>query len=951
MRLWALLLVAPCLLASTAVAQDDDDEGRLAAARRRVSRALASGRATGSEAIRAASDACASDLGTDCVAALQELDPLLRRAVEEYLVARVAVTGADPSRCVLEETVRAARTRDALEELARVDPVPACSDPAAVRAIDAAREDEAPSVMRMRSILARLPPRRLGWSGRACTGAVGCQLGRALWESTATATLNCDRLETFPSVVWEACPTRRIDILQTVVDDLIGYGDHVRLAEIVEEAEDEPGDTPPSYQHALAEAHLALGHTEQALDALDRWEAVLGAEDPLPVHLLRARATVLLGREHGDAIAALERALASSGPSDAADEARAFLAERAVLNALESDPERARTLLAAVDRHPAIGTLQAARWALLDLRVSLVGRAPSTADLLRRGQELIVAIEQLRAAEVTPDLDGWRAYLDAASEIARLLVAEGRPGRAEAWMTDVVAAFDRVADQLAHSPAASGPAARALAAAQVRALATRAALRVTLREPSLAIADVTAANGLAAPVMRGLDARGHASFAAQTKSLADTAFLILRAAPDDPDAQAAALAVLFDRRGRELASDARGWPGDWSAFVAGDGAACDQRNAPGSSLRGCLATREIDMLALVGSAGLPSVLREPPVYVALIVEPHGIRLVELGDAAEIDRHVAAFTRDAADPLVDSRPAGRVAYDRVLGPMLARSGARRVALSLPLALAGAPWDAAETATGTLVLNALDELRRLPAPIALLDPENFDRGHGVLAMADPVGIDRTRPSERRARSGRTFGQLPGASREVRHAQRSLDATVLSGSDGTVRRIRGELRQERRPWLAHFATHGVASGEPFLLVSPSGAGSAPADDARLTAREIVRELRPAPPVVVLSACDTGSGESLASPTINGLREAFLMAGSGAVVSTLWSVDDEASASLMERFDDELAAGADPSGALRTALRETRRSHAHPYYWAGFVMDGIVEEGRMDDEEREER
>jgi hypothetical protein len=58
--------------------------------------------------------------------------------------------------------------------------------------------------------------------------------------------------------------------------------------------------------------------------------------------------------------------------------------------------------------------------------------------------------------------------------------------------------------------------------------------------------------------------------------------------------------------------------------------------------------------------------------------------------------------------------------------------------------------------------------------------------------------------------------------------------------------------------------------------------------------------------------------------------------VIATLWNVDDEASALLMERFYTYLRAGYDKAEALRQAQLDVRRQYPNPYYWSGFVLSG---------------
>ncbi len=67
-------------------------------------------------------------------------------------------------------------------------------------------------------------------------------------------------------------------------------------------------------------------------------------------------------------------------------------------------------------------------------------------------------------------------------------------------------------------------------------------------------------------------------------------------------------------------------------------------------------------------------------------------------------------------------------------------------------------------------------------------------------------------------------------------------------------------------------------------------------------------------------------------GLQRAFLCAGTPAVVTTLWKVDDRASFVLMREFYDQLKQGHGPAEALRRAQRAAMREFPHPFFWAAF-------------------
>ena len=91
----------------------------------------------------------------------------------------------------------------------------------------------------------------------------------------------------------------------------------------------------------------------------------------------------------------------------------------------------------------------------------------------------------------------------------------------------------------------------------------------------------------------------------------------------------------------------------------------------------------------------------------------------------------------------------------------------------------------------------------------------------------------------------------------------------------------------------------------------------------------------LVVLSACETGLGQLSTGDELIGLQRAFLYAGTPAVVTTLWKVDDRASFVLMREFYDGLAK-ADTGLALQAAQRAAMKEFPHSYAWAAFGLTG---------------
>ena len=156
--------------------------------------------------------------------------------------------------------------------------------------------------------------------------------------------------------------------------------------------------------------------------------------------------------------------------------------------------------------------------------------------------------------------------------------------------------------------------------------------------------------------------------------------------------------------------------------------------------------------------------------------------------------------------------------------------------------------------------------------------------------------------------------------------------------------------------FATHGLVPGELDGLTQPALALSAPdvtgesKGDGLLTMEQILT-LKLNADWVVLSACNTASGEGAGSEAVSGLGRAFFYAGARALLVSNWPVDSEAARLLMtDLFQRQQArAGQHKAVYLREAMLQMvqstaardpqgrmKYSYAHPLFWAPFVVVG---------------
>lgn len=144
-----------------------------------------------------------------------------------------------------------------------------------------------------------------------------------------------------------------------------------------------------------------------------------------------------------------------------------------------------------------------------------------------------------------------------------------------------------------------------------------------------------------------------------------------------------------------------------------------------------------------------------------------------------------------------------------------------------------------------------------------------------------------------------------------------------------------------IIHFATHGT-----YTLGAPGNTGIALSSINRdgesvqgtLTLSDILN-LRLTADLVVLSSCESAIGQLHDGEGRLGLSFAFFSAGASSVVTSLWPVEDEATADFMTHFYQKiLEDNATPTQALRATQLDFKSSSRtrNPFYWAGFVIEG---------------
>ncbi|HBB93288.1 MAG: hypothetical protein A2X22_13730 [Bacteroidetes bacterium GWF2_49_14] len=143
-----------------------------------------------------------------------------------------------------------------------------------------------------------------------------------------------------------------------------------------------------------------------------------------------------------------------------------------------------------------------------------------------------------------------------------------------------------------------------------------------------------------------------------------------------------------------------------------------------------------------------------------------------------------------------------------------------------------------------------------------------------------------------------------------------------------------------IVHISTHGVLNlenpVESRLLLNPSRT------DGNFYLFEMF-SLKIESPLIILNACNTAIGDHQPGEGIMSMARGFQFAGASSLITTLWPIDDRASARISSLFYKNLRKGMDRREALQSAknnyLDESPMNLSSPFFWASLVLFGDTE------------
>jgi CHAT domain-containing protein len=325
-----------------------------------------------------------------------------------------------------------------------------------------------------------------------------------------------------------------------------------------------------------------------------------------------------------------------------------------------------------------------------------------------------------------------------------------------------------------------------------------------------------------------------------------------------------------------------------------------------------------------------------------IVRRDGFDLARLPGRAAIDSAVRRYLQVLSSPAADYRREALEVSRLIAAPVEPRLPAGgRVIVAPDGVLDALPFEALLDSRGRFLVETHPiSYVASASSLSFLRSRRQATGSGeVLVVGNPAmsagGADRERGFA--IEGVGLLKPLPYSSSEI-HAVASAygsAARILERAEATEQAL--DEAGFARAAIVHFATHGLIdegrperSGLALTAVPPDS-------DGLLQTREIYqRKLSAA--LVTLSACQTALGRQVTGEGILGLSRAFFYAGAGAVMASLWSVNDASTSAFMARFYEELRAGRTIDEAARRAKLSFlgRARLRHPYFWAPFVVSG---------------
>ena len=218
------------------------------------------------------------------------------------------------------------------------------------------------------------------------------------------------------------------------------------------------------------------------------------------------------------------------------------------------------------------------------------------------------------------------------------------------------------------------------------------------------------------------------------------------------------------------------------------------------------------------------------------------------------------------------------------------------------------------------------------LQFVNDKNTPGDHKFIGFAPQFGQSKLQAT--RSCDGNELSNLRFSKEEVNKISELLEGEVRLGDDAELDDF---LKEAPFYSIVHLATHACINEDEAYLNRIFFTNSN-CSQLELSTLQLNAEL------VVLSACNTGVGKLLKGEGVMSLARGFMQAGGNSLLTSLWAVDDHATAVQMVAYYENLMKGLPKDVALKEAkmsyLNQVDPEMMHPFYWSAFVQFGKVKE-----------
>jgi CHAT domain-containing protein len=345
---------------------------------------------------------------------------------------------------------------------------------------------------------------------------------------------------------------------------------------------------------------------------------------------------------------------------------------------------------------------------------------------------------------------------------------------------------------------------------------------------------------------------------------------------------------------------------------------------------------------------LEYVLGNPNSY-CLVITRGTAQIVRLGSRKQIEDLVAEYLESVKSRKGETQGDAHQLYEMLMSPLGEATRVPNLLIVRDGELHLLPFEALVDSGGKYVSdrNVVSYLPSAASFYLLAQKSHQGENHprAILAVGGVAyGTDRDQLKNLltlRGGDSTKLTDLSTSAEEIQVAESSFPGKqneVLTGVAATESAFKQAPLS--RFQIIHLAVHGLAEKDkPYkaalVLLEDRKAG----EDGLLQAPEIA-QLHLRADLVVLSACDTVTGQIQGQEGIETLAHSFVLAGSKSVISTLWSIDDNFSLALIKQFYEHYRTTGSPADSLALAKRDVLRQFGrdtNPFYWAAFTFEGV--------------